>query len=209
MAIVSVCSTPLLRRSRTFVTRAPKPAAARRYRHCVSPLRATLGVIALLLAAVPATASARTDGSITHSKRLWATVNVCDTVGHPDSIGIRGSMPGSGDKAETMFMRFQVQYFTPSDRLWHNLGAEADSGFVEVGSARFRSRQYGVTFTITPPQTGKAPYVLRGAVTFEWREDSQVVRRARTRTSARHPNPAGADPAGYTAATCSITGRRG
>jgi hypothetical protein len=168
-------------------------------------LRATLGAIALLIAAAPATASARTDGSITHSKRLWATVNVCDTVGHPDAIGIRGSMPGSGDKAQDMFMRFQVQYFTPADKLWHNLGPEADSGFVEVGSARARSRQYGVTFTITPPQTGKAPYLLRGAVTFEWREDGEVVRRARRRTTANHPNTAAADPAGYSAATCSIS----
>jgi hypothetical protein len=170
----------------------------------VSPLRATLGAIALLLAAAPA-AGASTDSSIIHSKRLWATVNVCDTVGHPDSIGIRGSMPGSGDKAETMFMRFQVQYFTPADQLWHNLGSEADSGFVEVGSARTRARQYGVTFTITPPQTGKAPYLLRGAVTFEWREAGTVVRRARKRTAASHPNTAGADPTGYSAATCSIS----
>jgi hypothetical protein len=168
-------------------------------------LRATLGAIALLLAAVPAAASAPTDDSILHSKRLWATVNVCDTVGHPDSIGIRGSMPGSGDKAETMFMRFQVQYFTPADKLWHNLGSEADSGFVEVGSARSRSRQYGVTFTITPPQSGKAAYLLRGAVTFEWREDGTAVRRARKRTAASHPNTAGADPTGYSAATCSIS----
>jgi hypothetical protein len=161
--------------------------------------------MALVLAAVPATAAARTAESITHNKRLWATVNVCDTVGHPDSIGIRGSMPGSGDKAEVMFMRFQVQYFTPADQLWHNLGTEADSGFVAVGSARNRSRQFGVTFTITPPQVGKAPYLLRGAVTFEWREDGEVVRRARKHTTANHPNTAGADPAGFSAATCSIS----
>jgi hypothetical protein len=171
----------------------------------VRPVRTTLGAIALLLATVPATAGARTDESITHSKRLWATINVCDSVGHPDSIGIRGSMPGSGDKAEVMFMRFQVQYFTPADSLWHNLGPEGDSGFFEVGSARARSRQSGLTFTITPPQAGKAPYLLRGAVTFEWREDGQVVRRARKHTTANHPNTAGADPAGFSAATCSIS----
>ena len=79
----------------------------------MSPLRTTLGVIALLMAVLPAGASARRADSIFHNKRLWATVNVCDTVGHPDSIGIRGSMPGSGDKAELMFMRFQVQVFDP------------------------------------------------------------------------------------------------
>jgi hypothetical protein len=167
-------------------------------------LRATLGAIALLLAPVPATAGARTDDPILHSKRLWATVNVCDTVGHPDSIGIRGSMPGDGDKTETVFMRFQVQYFTPDDARWHNLGAQADSGFVAVGSAT-RTRQSGITFTITPPRAGAAPYLLRGAVTFEWREAGQVVRRARKSTSTNHPNTAGADPLGFSAATCSIT----
>ena len=135
MAIVRVCSTSVLRRTSGFVTAAPKPAAGRRYRQGVTPLRATLGVIALLMAVAPAGAGARQADAIFHNKRLWATVNVCDTVGHPDSIGIRGSMPGSGDKAEVMFMRFQVQVFDPDDAHWHNL-AGADSGFVEVGSAR-------------------------------------------------------------------------
>jgi hypothetical protein len=169
----------------------------------VSPLRATLGVIALLMAVVPAGASARRAESIVHSKRLWATVNVCDTVGHPDSIGIRGSMPGSGDKAELMFMRFQVQFFDSDDARWNNL-AGADSGFVAVGSAR-KTRQWGNTFTITPPRARSAPYFLRGAVTFEWREAGEVVRRARKSTTAAHPNTAGSDPVGFSAATCSIT----
>src|SRR6476620_11364945 len=164
MAIVSVCSTSVLRRRGGFVTRAPKPAAGRRYRQGVTPLRATLGAIALLMAAAPAGAAARQADAITHSKRLWATVNVCDTVGHPDSIGIGGSMPGSGDKAEVMYMRFQVQVFDQDDAHWHNL-AGADSGFVELGSGRARTRQSGNTFTITPPRPGAAPYLLRGVVT--------------------------------------------
>jgi hypothetical protein len=169
----------------------------------VSPLRTTLGVIALLMAVLPAGASARRADSILHNKRLWATVNVCDTVGHPDSIGIRGSMPGSGDKAELMFMRFQVQVFEPDDAHWHNLTG-ADSGFVELGSAR-HTRQWGNTFTITPPRTGAAPYLLRGLMVFEWRENGEVVRRARKSTTTGHPNTTGSDPAGFTAATCSIT----
>jgi hypothetical protein len=168
-------------------------------------LRASFCAIAIILVAAPATAAARSADAITKSKRLWATVNVCDTIGHPDAIGIRGSMPGDGEKAETMFMRFQVQYFTPADALWHNLGSQADSGFVAVGSARSRSRQSGVTFTITPPRAGAAPYLLRGMATFEWRENGVVVRHIRKRTTTGHPNTAGADPAAFSAATCSIT----
>lgn len=171
----------------------------------MTPLRATLGAIALLVAAAPATAAARQADPILHDKRLWATVNVCDTVGHPDSIGIRGSMPGSGDRDEDMFMRFQVQYYTASDGTWHNLGEGADSGFVEVGSAKYRTRQSGRTFTITPPRPGSDPYVMRGVVTFEWREDGEVVRRARKRTTGNHAGTKGSDPVGFSAATCTIS----
>jgi hypothetical protein len=165
--------------------------------------RVTIAALAVALATAAA-AYARPADSIYQNKRLWATVNVCDTVGHPDSIGIRGSMPGSGDRAETMFMRFQVQYYTPADRSWHDLDG-ADSGFVEVGSARYRTRQSGQTFTITPPRPGTTPYLMRGVVTFEWREDGEVVRRARKRTTAGHPGTKGSDPAGFSAATCTIS----
>jgi hypothetical protein len=150
-------------------------------------------------------AGARTADSILHSKRLWATVNVCDTVGHPDSLGIRGSMPGSGDRREEMFMRFQVQYFKPSDEQWHDLGQAGDSGWVDVGTARPTARQAGRTFTITPPRPGMPAYLLRGVVTFEWRENGIAVRHARKRTSANHPNTAGSDPPAASAATCSVS----
>jgi hypothetical protein len=168
--------------------------------------RVTIAVLAAAIAALaPAAASARPRDSIYQNKRLWATVNVCDTVGHPDSIGIRGSMPGSGDRDEDMLMRFQVQYYTASDGSWHNLGEGADSGFVEVGSAKYRTRQSGRTFTITPPRPGSDPYLMRGVVTFEWREDGEVVRRARKRTTANHPGTKGSDPVGFSAATCTIS----
>ena len=168
----------------------------------MTPLRATLGAIALLMAAAPACAAARQADPILHDKRLWTTINVCDTVGHPDSIGLRGSLPGDGDRTEVMFMRFQVQLFG-SDARWHNLDG-ADSGFVAVGSAR-KARQSGNTFTITPPRPGAAPYLLRGVVTFEWREGGQVVRHARRGTTAAHANTVGSDPAGFSSATCMIT----
>jgi hypothetical protein len=169
----------------------------------VTPLRATLGAIALLMAVAPACAAARQGDPILRDKRLWTTINVCDTVGHPDSIGIRGSMPGDGDKTEVMFMRFQVQLFDAAQARWHSLEG-ADSGFVKLGSAR-KARQSGNTFTITPPRPGAAPYLLRGVVTFEWREADEVVRHARRSTTAAHSNTAGSDPAGFSSATCTIT----
>jgi hypothetical protein len=168
--------------------------------------RATIAILAVAFATLGAAAAqARPADSIYQNKRLWATVNVCDTVGHPDSIGIRGSMPGSGDRKELMFMRFQVQYFTAADGSWHDVGEDADSGFVEVGSAKYRTRQSGITFTITPPPPGSPPHHLRGVVTFEWRQGGEVVRRARKRTTGNHPGTKGSDPRGFSAASCSIS----
>jgi hypothetical protein len=170
------------------------------------PAIAAVAVLAPLAGAGAASArvTASEPGSTVYaSKLLWTTINVCDTAGHPDGIGIRGSMPGSGDRRERMFMRFQVQYFDVGLQQWHNTGADGDSGFLAVGSARFRVRESGRTFTITPPASGS--YLLRGVVTFEWRQGGLVVRHARKRTGAGHPGTIGSDPAGFTAATCEIT----
>jgi hypothetical protein len=167
-------------------------------------MRATTAAIGAVLAlAAPASARLATDAD-GRPKPPWATVNVCDSVGHPDSIGIRGWMPGTGQRGAEMFMRFRVQYQSPSTNRWQELGAPADSGFVDVGSARASSRQGGQTFTITPPPAGQPPHELRGAVTFEWRRGSTVLRRETHRTVAGHPGTAGADPDDFTAATCEI-----
>lgn len=132
----------------------------------------------------------------------WATVNVCDTAEHPDTIGIRGAMPGGTSAGQALFMRFQVEYFDKGDARWELVGPDADSGFIAVGTGR-RSRGSGQNFTIRPPKRGA--YVLRGLVTFEWREDGDVVRRARRRTARGHPGTPGADPAAFSAATCEVS----
>lgn len=134
---------------------------------------------------------------------LWSTVNVCDTTAHPDTIGVRGSMPGSGDPDEHMFMRFQVQYLSSKDSQWHNIGPTGDTGFIPVGAGKYRARQAGRYFTIRPPSTGA--FLLRGVVTYEWRTGGDVTRRARKRTTAGHGNTSGADPKGFSAATCQVS----
>ena len=135
----------------------------------------------------------------------WATVNVCDTAAHPDTIGVRGSMPTTASGASELFMRFQLQY-QRSDGTWRPLTSGGDSGFIDAGRARGRgSRQAGHSFIVSPPPAGNV-YTLRGVVTFEWRaKDGTVVRRARKRTTAGHRSTAGADPAGFSAAECTIT----
>jgi len=162
-----------------------------------------VAVLTLAIAAPAALADKRKPHSIYQSPLLWATINVCDTPSNPDTVGIRGSMPGSGIRGESMYMRFQVQYFSRSQQQWHNITQGADSGWVEVGAATYRSRQAGWSFRFSPPAAGTTE-LLRGAVTFEWRTGDKVVRRARKRTSAGHASAAGADPEGYSAATCEV-----
>jgi hypothetical protein len=162
-------------------------------------LRSSLAAAALVLLLAPAAHAGKPDPG-----ELWATVNVCDTKGRPDTVGLRASMPGSRRKGETMTMRFQVQYYSEPDRLWHNfLGAGTDSGRVTVGSARYKARQSGWSFPFRP-RAGES-FLLRGVVTFEWRRGSRIVRRVTRRTTSGH-RPSVADPNGYSAANCRITG---
>jgi hypothetical protein len=189
-------ATPTLRRDRRFITR--------RY---IGRVRRALPIATALTAAVllPAAGQAKTTTtpSLENSKLLWATINVCDTVKHPDTIGIRASMPGSGRKGERMYMRFQVQYFKVSANQWANGDATADSGFQSVGAAKYRRRESGWNFAITPPPAGQT-YRLRGVVTFEWRKGSEVMRRVRKRTRSGHAGTTGADPKTFSAAECII-----
>jgi len=155
-------------------------------------------LLALLCCALllPAAAAGR-------NRALWATINVCDTIAHPDTIGIRGSMPGTGNAGQQMFMRFQVQFFQASTQRWHNIPKDGDSGFQLVGNAAAKARQSGWRFIFAPPSGGS--WQMRGAVTLEWRTGSKVDRRVKVLTSAGHRSSAGSDPQGYSADTCVIS----
>jgi hypothetical protein len=170
-----------------------------------APLALLAGAVGVLAIAAPGIAApARERSAPARDASPWATVNVCDTVGHPDGIGVRGWMPGTGDRGDELFMRFQVQFLRRADDSWHTLGGSGDSGFFDVGNGAARVRQSGRTFTLSPPGDGRPACVLRGLVTFEWRRDGVVERRVRRATTAGHPGTPGADPEDYSAATCSI-----
>jgi hypothetical protein len=132
------------------------------------------------------------------SPELWATVDICNTPHHPDTIGIRGSMPSDGHPRDAMYMRFQVQSLDSTTKQWTAIGKSADSGFVAIGSAA-SARQAGRTFELKPTTTA---YTLRGQVEFQWRRSGHVVHLASLPTTARHTSLAGAEPKGFSAATC-------
>lgn len=168
-------------------------------------LRLRTYTVALVLAATLSGGAAQAapvgPEPVGNSPDLWATVNVCDTRSHPDTLGIRASMPGSGRQREQMFMRFSVQYYG-ADRRWHRAGRRSTSDSIEIGSGAARARQGG--WTVRFSRRTQRPQFVRGFVTFEWRVRGHVVRRAKVITESGHPSSVGADPKGFSAATCRL-----
>jgi hypothetical protein len=166
-------------------------------------LAAPVLVTALFAVALwSAPAGAHTSASARHAKssELWSTVDLCNTPRHPDTIGIRGSMPGDGHRHDTMYMRFLVQNYDASAHKWQNIGTSADSGFVLVGSAG-AIRQAGHSFTFKPTTTA---FMLRGLVEFQWHRGDRTLRIVTLPTTSGHTSLAGAEPKGFSAATCEL-----
>jgi hypothetical protein len=136
------------------------------------------------------------------SRQLWATVDICNAPDQLDTLGLRGSMPGDGHSGDTMFMRFVVQYLDSTTHKWVNLPQGADSGYVALGRAR-TARQAGHSFQFAPKANSLA-FTLRGVVGFQWRRGTRVVHSASRPTTTGHKSLAGADPAGFSAASCSL-----
>jgi len=174
-----------------------------------TPILAGLLLAALALPIASAGAQKKKVVTVEKSRHLWSTVNLCDPAEPPagigpDTIGIRASMPGSRDGREIMFMRFRVQFLSDVDQQWHNVTQGGDSGWMKVGRARYKARQSGRNFRLTPP-ANRATIMLRGKVSYEWRLRGEVVRKAATKTSKGHKSSAGAFPAGFSEETCTIT----
>ena len=142
-----------------------------------------LGLAALL--AAPASAAAA----------QWATVNVCDTVAHPNEVGVRAAMP-RGPKGASRQLRFRLQW--RDGNRWRYVGS-ADSKWRRIGKAA----QSGWSFELAPTERALE---FRGVVRYRWRRDGVTVRRAVEVTEAGHRSSAGADPEAYSAATCSVGG---
>ena len=149
-------------------------------------------------------------GAAPPPKGLWATVNICDTAAHPNEMGVRASMPGNHTR-QRMFMRFHAQFYNATTKKWFDVKGVGVTGWIKAGSARFRRRQLGYTFSFKPPPAGMS-YVLRGVVDFQWRARRHrrhrrprfvVVRTLHANTKGQHPAP-GADPPRYSSGTCEI-----
>jgi hypothetical protein len=135
------------------------------------------------------------------SRLLWATIDVCDSPDQPNTVGIRGSMPGDHHAHDAMYMRFRLQYMDAATKAWIDL-SKASASYVAVGSGA-SARQAGRSFQLNPV-AGQPAFTLRGVVNFQWRHGSKVLAEASRTTSAGRQSLAGSDPAGFSAATCLI-----
>jgi hypothetical protein len=139
--------------------------------------------------------------ALRRSLNLWATIDVCNPADQPDYVGVRGSMPGDKLATDEIYMRFRLQVTGAPGKGWVDLPGGSSPGFIRVSSA-LKARQGGWSFRLTP--RGGSAVTLRGVVTFEWRRGATVLAQLSRPTTAAHESLAGADPAGYSAATCSI-----
>jgi hypothetical protein len=168
---------------------------------------------AALIALAPGTAlAARSAKRATHavdphtllsSRLLWATIDVCNPADQPDTIGIRGSMPGDAQPHDGMYMRFRLQYMNPKSKVWTDLAKGASSTYASVGTGA-SARQAGRSFQLSPVP-GQPAFELRGVVSFQWRRGKIIVAQASRPTTAGRESLAGSDPAGFSTATCSLS----
>jgi hypothetical protein len=174
------------------------------------PTTATLLILALALLVPALSASAKPPSTrrsgvngpaLRRSEQLWATIDVCNPGDQPDTVGIRGSMPGDGQPHDTMYMHFRLQYMSTRDKRWVDLSNGAQNGFVALGSAK-AARQTGWSFRLA---SGQPMFQLRGVVTFQWRHGATVVYSLSRPTTAGHHSLAGADPRSFSAAVCTLT----
>lgn len=139
--------------------------------------------------------------ALLRSRLLWSTIDICNATDQPDTVGIRGSMPGDHQAHDTMYMRFRLQYMNAATKAWTDL-SKATASYAAVGSGA-SARQAGRSFQLNPI-AGQPAFTLRGVVNFQWRHGATVLAQVSRATSAGRDSLAGSDPAGFSAATCLI-----
>jgi hypothetical protein len=134
--------------------------------------------------------------SAERSKRLWATINVCDTHKHPRTIGIRGEVPALGFRT-TISISLGVDFWSKTDKRF-----EPDpqaSRMIKVGPVSHGIHQRGVTFQFAA-HAGR----LRGTAKFSWTRRGKVLGSTKRVTTSSHHDADFGDPSGFSAATCMI-----
>ena len=114
---------------------------------------------------------------------FWATVNICDTAGSPNALGVRTSVPGNGS-TERIYTRYTAQWWSSAAQEWKTVGGSGVTDWVYVGDADMSARQAGWTFRFVQPPEGTT-YVMRGVVEIQWRDNGTNAQKARKGGKAR------------------------
>jgi hypothetical protein len=132
-----------------------------------------------------------------HSRKLWATINICDRPHgiYQNTIGIRGQIPALG--FGTRFgMKVAVLYWSsPKKRFLVDPFAEHAK---RLGPGTTGAYQWGANFKFNPTLR------LSGQVTFKWIYKGKVIGTATRMATAGHHDADRGIPKGYSAATCRI-----
>ncbi len=164
-------------------------------------LCAALAAAGTAAATVPAAAPSAEQvraaiGRATHSRGLWATLNICNTRRHRNTVGIRAQMPALSFPA-TLQMQFSLDYYSPrSSPDFQPLPGTRTR--VRIGTVAGGFHQEGMTFVVRPPA------ILQGSVEFTWRSGGRVLGRIVRATTTGHRGAQQGDPKGYSAATCRL-----
>jgi hypothetical protein len=146
-------------------------------------------------------ASTPTAQALLRSRELWATIDVCNSPKQPDTVGVRGSMPGDGKPADKLYMNFTLEYLNAVNQ-WTALPSSG-SGWVLVGAGSSSSRQSGWSFTLKPPHS-RGRLVLRGMVGFRWMRAGHQFAHTTLATTGGRSALAGSEPEGFSAARCTL-----
>lgn len=135
-------------------------------------------------------------GQAEHSRKLWATVNICNTPNHPDAVGIRGQMPGLGF-ATHLRMVFGIEVWDYARGGFKVLPGVLRS--IDVGTQREGTWQSGVLLRFRS-HTG----LVRGRVTFEWLLGPRTIGRLQAVTRDGHLDARFGDPQGFSSWHCEL-----
>jgi hypothetical protein len=134
-------------------------------------------------------------GRAERSSDLWATVNICDTKRHPNTIGVRGQMPTLGFPAR-LEMTIKLRYWSSAKARF--LPIPHVQLAVSLGVATTGLHQGGATFKFKPP------VILSGEIDFRWLVGKKVLGRAVRLTRHGLKGVDQGDPPRYSTATCTM-----
>jgi hypothetical protein len=135
-------------------------------------------------------------GSAKRSTRLWATINICDTRRHPNTVGIRGQVPALGFSS-LISIAISLDFWNPKTKRFNpDPGAKK---LIRLGNVSTGIRQQGVTF-----QFDRGAGRFRGSATFVWKRSGKVLGQTDKLTTGGHRDADFGDPHGFSAATCRI-----